>query len=143
MDGGEKGVAMAVRALGGLGHGEQSRHAIHGTGRFSDFSPLSDDPTTLARVTEKLMTYWRVRSSDDPDGRPEWTQLDAAPASREGLVGEMTVENDDQVMVVYFEDLAAHDRVTRASKDAAALVREWEIPHQPARRPDGDAPAGR
>jgi hypothetical protein len=32
----------------------------------------------------------------------------------------MTVENDDQVMVVYFEDLAAHERVM-PSKDAAAL----------------------
>ena len=86
-------------------------------------------------MTEKVTTYWRVRSGNGADAKPEWTQLDGPQGSKDGLVGELRVEDDDQVMLVYFEDEAARDRVVRASRDAAALAREWEIPRQAARDP--------
>jgi hypothetical protein len=54
-----------------------------------------------------------------------------------GLVGETQVENDHQVMIVYFGDTAAHKTVTGKFRDAAALVREHEIPHRPARPESG------
>lgn len=93
---------------------------------------------------EKLITYWRVKSSADSAGKPEWEELAAAPLTRAGLVGDVKVENDDQVMMVYFVDAIAQERVTRAARDAAALAQEHMIPHRPAkRRPsDGDAGSG-
>jgi hypothetical protein len=84
---------------------------------------------------EKLTTYWRVRSSSDSDGKPEWEQLDSPPATRDGLVGDVKVENDDQVMLVYFEDKQAQTLVVGKMRDAAALVREHDLPHRPARPP--------
>jgi hypothetical protein len=84
---------------------------------------------------EKFTTYWRVRSADDPSDPPVWSQLDEPPGSTDGMHGELDVENDDQRMLVYFADAAAHERVVRVSRDAAALVQEHEIPHQPL-RPD-------
>lgn len=86
-------------------------------------------------MVDKLVTYWRVASSTEADGKPVWEQLDAAPASRVGLVGDLKVENDDQIMMAYFVDHEARVRVTRAARDAAALAQEFMIPHRPARRP--------
>ena len=51
-------------------------------------------------MADKITTYWRVRSGDDPDAKPHWGRLDAQPKTTEGLVGELRVENDDQVMLV-------------------------------------------
>jgi hypothetical protein len=48
-------------------------------------------------------------------GAASWTDETTA-----GPYGELAVENDDQRMLVYFEDRSAHERVTRAAKDAAA-----------------------
>lgn len=45
----------------------------------------------------------------------------------------MKVENDDQIMLVFFADEAAQERVTRAARDAAPLAPEWQIPHRRAR----------
>lgn len=84
---------------------------------------------------EKLTRHFLVRSGDD--GKPVWTELDAPPETRAGLVGETKVENDDQVMVVYFVDVAAQKFVTGKFRDAAALVREHEIPHRPAQPKSG------
>jgi hypothetical protein len=83
-------------------------------------------------VADKITTYWRVRSGDDPDAKPHWDPLDAQPKTTEGLVGELRVENDDQVILVYFADEAARVWVTRNARDAAALVQEWMTPHKPA-----------
>jgi hypothetical protein len=92
---------------------------------------------TIPPQMEKVITYWRVRSSDDPEGKPMWTRLDGPPETTDGLYGDTKVENDDQIVMVYFEDKAACERVTRAARDAAALAQEWEIPHRPAKRPEG------
>ena len=70
-----------------------------------------------------------------PTRSPSGRSSTGPHGTKKGLGGELRVENDDQVMLVYFEDEAARDRVVRASRDAAALAREWEIPHQPARDP--------
>jgi hypothetical protein len=86
-------------------------------------------------VQEKLITYWRVRSGADASAKPVWEELDARLATRAGLVGELKVENDDQIMLIFFVDQAAQERVTRAARDAAALAREHEIPHVPVDRP--------
>ena len=69
---------------------------------------------------------------------PEWRQLDRAPEATERLYGELRVEIDDQVALIYLADEAAHARVTRSARDAAALVQERMIPHRPARRPGDD-----
>ena len=84
-------------------------------------------------MPEKLTTYWRVRSGADPTAKPVWEELDAPPVTTAGLHGHTKVENDDQVMFIFFVDAAAQERVTRAARDAASLAQEWEIPHQPAR----------
>jgi hypothetical protein len=85
-------------------------------------------------VPEKLITYWRVRSGADSSAKPEWEQLDAHPPTRAGLAGELKVENDDQIAMIFFVDQAAQERVTRSGRDAAALAREHEIPHVPVDR---------
>jgi hypothetical protein len=89
-----------------------------------------------ARVPEKLITYWRVRSGADATATPEWEELDGRPTTRAGLTGELKVENDDQIMLIFFVDQAAQERVTQAARDAAALAREHEIPHVPVDRPE-------
>jgi hypothetical protein len=71
-------------------------------------------------VSDKLVTYWCVRSADDRTAPPEWEQLPGPLETTAGPYGELAVENDDQRMLVYFEDRSAHERVTRAAKDAAA-----------------------
>jgi hypothetical protein len=81
---------------------------------------------------EKLKTYFRVRSSDEPNGKPVWQRVSGPPTTKAGLVGDVVVENDDQVMTVYFEDHEARRLVTRKFKDAAALAQEHMIPHRPA-----------
>jgi hypothetical protein len=83
----------------------------------------------------KFTTYWRVRSGTDASAKPEWEELDSRPATRAGLVGELKVENGDQIMLIFFVDQAAQERVTRDARDAAALAREHEIPHVPVDRP--------
>jgi hypothetical protein len=82
----------------------------------------------------KFTSHHRVRS-DLAGGKPIWEQLSGPPESREGLVGDVKVENDDQILIVYFEDEAAQERVTRSFRDAAALVQEHMIPHKPRPRP--------
>jgi len=59
-----------------------------------------------------------------------------APTTVLGLHGELKVENDDQIMMVFFVDAVAQEQVTRAARDAAALAQEFKIPHRPARPPD-------
>jgi hypothetical protein len=86
-------------------------------------------------VPEKLITYWRVKTAADAAATPEWEQLAEPPTTTAGLHGELNVENDDQIMMVFFEDEAAHERVTRAARDAASLAQEWMIPHRPTRGP--------
>ena len=81
-------------------------------------------------MTEKLVTYRRVRMGD---AGPEWTELDGPPETTEGLFGDMTIENDDQIVIVYFEDEAAHSFVAPRLRDAVSLAQEWMIPHKPAR----------
>ncbi len=103
-------------------------------GSSSTFGAL-EDARRLSLAVEKLVTYWRVRSMPDESIAP-WEQLDTAPSSTAGLVGELKVENDDQIQMVYFVDEVAQERVTRGARDAAALAQEWEIPHRPARRDD-------
>ena len=94
----------------------------------------TDLGSTLHRLLiKKLTSYWRVKSGADADEKPEWEPLDGKPATTEGLHGELKIENDDQIMMVYFVDEAAYERVSRAAKDAASLAQEWEIPHRPAR----------
>jgi len=85
----------------------------------------------------KITTYWRVRSSTDGSVAP-WEELPVAPATTEGLVGHLRVENDDQIMWIFFEDEIAQAKVTTAAQDVTALAREWEIPHQPYRDPLSD-----
>ena len=89
-------------------------------------------------MTSKLITYWRVKSAPD-GGIPKWEQLDKPPATTEGLHGEFKIENDDQIMVLFFVDAAAQERVTRGARDAVALAQEFEIPHRPVDR-DDDSP---
>ena len=83
-------------------------------------------------VMQKLITYWRVKTAADAAATPEWEQLDGAPPSTAGLHGELKIENDDQIMMVFFVDEAAEERVTRAARDAASLAQEWQLPHRPA-----------
>jgi hypothetical protein len=52
---------------------------------------------------------------------------------KSGFHGELRVENDDQVMLVYAADQAAYEKVAQASRDASALVTELMIQHLPAR----------
>lgn len=47
------------------------------------------------------------------------------------MFGETVIENDDLILTLYFEDEASHTLVTSKSRDAAALVQEWMIPHKP------------
>lgn len=79
----------------------------------------------------KHTTYWRVRSAPDPRDKPQWEELKAAPTTRSGLVGDLRIENDDQIMMLYFVDGAVQERVTRGARDAAALAQEFMIPHKP------------
>jgi hypothetical protein len=83
-------------------------------------------------VTEKLRTYWRVWSLPDGTMAP-WERLDGPPVTQDELCGDLKIENDDQIAMVYAVDQAALDLVTQKSRDVAALVREHEIPHKPAR----------
>ena len=84
---------------------------------------------------EKLITYWRVKSGPGANAAPDWQRLAGRPASSAGLVGELKVENDDQIALIFFVDEAAQERVTRATRDAVALTREHEVPHMPVDRP--------
>ena len=86
-------------------------------------------------MAAKQTTYWLCRLAADPTAPPEWQQLDARPTTSEGLYGEWRVENDDQIALLYFEDDMAYERVTRRTRDVAALVQEHAIPHRPV-RPD-------
>jgi len=79
-------------------------------------------------MREKLITYWRVKSAADATAPPEWEQLDTAPSSTAGLRGELKIENDDQIMMVFFVDETAQKRVTRSARDAASLAQEWQVP---------------
>jgi len=94
--------------------------------------------STLAfdHVPEKLITYWRVRTPADAAAALEWEKLEGVPATSAGLHGELTVENDDQIMRLFFEDEAAQKQVTRAARDATSLAQEWQVPHRPARDPE-------
>ena len=85
-------------------------------------------------MTGKLTTYWLVRAG--PEGPiPIWEQLERPPET-DGLHGNLEVENDDQIMMVFFVDAAAEEIVTRAARDGVALAQEFMIPHRPATRPD-------
>lgn len=86
-------------------------------------------------MREKLITYWRVKSAADAAAPPEWEQLDTAPSSTAELHGELKIENDDQIKMVFFVDETAQKRVTRSARDAASLAQEWQVPHRPARGP--------
>ncbi|MDH4104147.1 MAG: hypothetical protein OEW52_11050 [Thermoleophilia bacterium] len=86
-------------------------------------------------MDEKCTTYWRVKSAEGEGEKPRWEQLAAASQSTEGLHGDLKIENDDQIMWVYFVDAAAQEHVSRAARDAAALAQEWEIPHRPWNTP--------
>jgi hypothetical protein len=92
---------------------------------------LTDEYAALQIMTAKPIT-WRVKTADDSAATPGWERLDAAPASVAELHGELRIENDDQIMLVFFADEAAQERVTRAARDAASLAQEWQIPHKPA-----------
>jgi hypothetical protein len=48
-----------------------------------------------------------------PRGNVRGRKIDEPPETREGLVGEMTVENEGQVRLVVFEDTASHEGVVR------------------------------
>lgn len=85
----------------------------------------------------KMLTYWRVKSMPDGSIAP-WEQLDKPPATTDGLHGELKIENDDQIMIVFFVDEVAAQKVTRGARDATALAQEWEIPHRPAPRSTSD-----
>jgi hypothetical protein len=61
-------------------------------------------------------------------------RVEIPPESKAGFHGEIRVENDDQVMLVYAVDQAAYEKVAQASRDASALVQEWMIPHDPTRQ---------
>jgi hypothetical protein len=93
---------------------------------------LTDEYAALQIMIAQPITYWRVKTVDDSGATPEWERLDAAPASVAELHGELRIENDDQIMLVFFADEAAQERVTRAARDAASLAQEWQIPHKPA-----------
>jgi hypothetical protein len=85
-------------------------------------------------MTNKLTTYWLVRGG--PEGPiPIWEQLEGPPDT-EGLHGELRVENDEEVMMIFFVDAAAEEIVTRASRDGVALAQEFMIPRRPAEQPD-------
>jgi hypothetical protein len=88
-------------------------------------------------VVEKLTTYWHVRTGSDAAGAPDWKQLDGPPATTAGLHGELKVENDDQIRMIYFADEQAQERVTRAVRDAASLAPEWQIRTNPQRGAEG------
>ena len=88
-------------------------------------------------MTSKLTTYWLVRSGQEGP-TPIWDQLDGPPERTDELHGDLTIENDDQIMMVFFVDAASEETVTRAAREAAALAQEFTIPHQPAQRPDDD-----
>src|ERR1043165_6948489 len=74
------------------------------------------------------------RNQSLPDGAiAPWEQFETPLATTAGLHGELKVENDDQVMMVYFVDAVAQQQVTRVARDAAALAQEWGIPALGAR----------
>jgi hypothetical protein len=79
---------------------------------------------------DKLVTYWRASSLPDGAIAP-WEQLDAAPAAMDGLHGELKIEDVDEVVMVYFADEIASEKITRAELDADALTEEWGIPYKP------------
>jgi hypothetical protein len=81
---------------------------------------------------EKLITYWRVHSNADGTIAP-WERLASPPTSQEGPYGDLKVENDDQIMLIFFVDENAHEKVVRGARDAAALAQEHGIPHRSAR----------
>lgn len=81
------------------------------------------DSRWLNSETASSGFWWRVRSAS-AGGTPQWTEIYPAPASNDGLVGELPVESDGQIMHVYFEDVEAQERVTRAAHDAAAIAQE-------------------
>lgn len=101
---------------------------------------LSDRLTPMARKNKdgKWTTFFVAKSS--LDGKVDMREIDPsdpALASDPELAGEgagkLRLENDDQVWVVITLDEAAHEHAQRAFKDAAALVQEHMIPHQPYR----------
>jgi hypothetical protein len=104
----------------------------------------SDTLTGMVRKNKdgKWTTFFVAKASSD--GKVDMREIDPSdPAlasdpelAGEG-VGQLRLENDDQVWVVITLDEAAHEHAQRAFRDAAALAQEHMIPHQPY-RPDGE-----
>ena len=87
-------------------------------------------------MTSKSTSYWLVRSG--PEGLiPLWEQLERPPETTDELHGDLRVENDDEIMLVYFVDAGAQEIVTRAARDAASLAQEFVIPQRPTQPRDG------
>jgi hypothetical protein len=53
------------------------------------------------------------------------------PAMQERAVGQVRIENDDQVWIVATGDEQAHEQVQRTFRDIAAIAQEHMIPHKP------------
>ena len=88
-------------------------------------------------MTSKLTTYWLVRTGGEGQ-IPIWEQLEGPPETTDELHGNLEVETDDQIAMVFFVDAGAQEIVTRAARDPAALAQEFMIPHRPARTPGED-----
>lgn len=84
-------------------------------------------------MTSKSTTYWLVRGG--PEGEiPLWEHLDGAPDTTDELHGELQVENEDEIMHVFFVDAAAQEIVTRAVRDGVVLTDEFTIPRSSPER---------
>jgi hypothetical protein len=100
---------------------------------FLDQPPSEPDGSALRRFPRHLLLEKRVRlgesgQRDDPTAPPAWEQLDGPRTTTAELIGDTRVENDDQIMVVYFVDATAREQVTRGARDAAALAQECPRP---------------
>jgi hypothetical protein len=86
---------------------------------------------------QKPVEFWWV--STRPDGELEWERVMERTIERprpdaferfedRPVYGNVRMENDFLVMRVFTADQAAHDRVERSFRDAAALAQEWMLP---------------
>jgi hypothetical protein len=63
-------------------------------------------------MTSKLTTYWLVRTGGEGP-IPIWEQLEGSPETTDELHGNLEVETDDQIAMVFFVD-AGHRRSSHA-----------------------------
>ena len=62
-------------------------------------------------MASKLTTYWLVRTGGEGPV-PIWEQLKGPPETTDQLHGDLKVENDDQIAMVFFVDAGAQEIVT-------------------------------